>query len=367
MEYVIKGRNLEVSDALRSYVEKRIKKLDRFLPNIDEVEVDLSIRSAKSAQDRQAAQITLRAANGLILRAEERSDDLRASFDAALDKMVRQIKRYKGKHWQSQSRPVAAVEEAVVPEEEEETTAELVRIKRFETRPMDVEEAIEQMELLGHDFFLFYNAEDEQFNVVYRRAVLEQVGGFDERYLKGQDAELSFRVMEAGYELRFELSSRVGHYHATRWLPYLRTQRQQGYWRVWLHLEHRGHSTGDSYSNLLDHVQPPLAMLSVITVPLAWLPQTRWVPAAWPSPGPSARHFLPFICSTTRSKADSAIAPCSSSGSKVVMASIVRAAATVFVPAPLARVTSPAPARKAAETVKEAAPVLPREPATTSR
>ncbi|MCD6519932.1 MAG: ribosome-associated translation inhibitor RaiA [Anaerolineae bacterium] len=169
MEYVIKGRNLEVSDALRSYVEKRIKKLDRFLPNIDEVEVDLSIRSAKSAQDRQAAQITLRAANGLILRAEERSDDLRASFDAALDKMVRQIKRYKGKHWQSQSRPVAAVEEAVVPEEEEETTAELVRIKRFETRPMDVEEAIEQMELLGHDFFLFYNAEDEQFNVVYRR------------------------------------------------------------------------------------------------------------------------------------------------------------------------------------------------------
>jgi glycosyltransferase involved in cell wall biosynthesis len=117
------------------------------------------------------------------------------------------------------------------------------------------------------------------FNVVYRRKVLEEVGGFDERYLKGQDAELSFRVMEAGYELHFEFQSRVGHYHATRWRRYLRTQRQQGYWRVFLHLEHAGHSTGDSYSSLLDHVQPPLAMLSLAAVALVWLPYVRWLPA----------------------------------------------------------------------------------------
>jgi len=98
------------------------------------------------------------------------------------------------------------------------------------------------------------------FNVLYRRRALEEVGGFDERFLKGQDAELSFRVMKAGYDLRFEFDSRVRHFHEERWLAYMRTQRQQGYWRVFLHLSHTGHSAGDSYSSLLDHLQPPLAM-----------------------------------------------------------------------------------------------------------
>ena len=106
------------------------------------------------------------------------------------------------------------------------------------------------------------------FNVVYRRDVLERVNGFDERFLKGQDAELSWRVAAAGYELGFVFESRVKHYHEDQWLPYLRTQRHQGYWRVFLHLSHSGHSAGDSYSRLTDHVQPPLAMLSLVTLPL---------------------------------------------------------------------------------------------------
>lgn len=118
------------------------------------------------------------------------------------------------------------------------------------------------------------------FNVLYRREVLEAAGGFDERFLKGQDAELSFRVMNAGHVLHFELSSRVRHYHPTRWLSYLRTQRQQGYWRAWLHASHSGHATGDSYSSLVDHVQPPLAVLSVAVLPLAALPGWRWTPIA---------------------------------------------------------------------------------------
>ena len=107
------------------------------------------------------------------------------------------------------------------------------------------------------------------FNVIYRRAVLEAVNGFDERFLKGQDAELSWRVMEAGHLLGFELQSRVKHYHATRWLGYFRTQRLQGYWRLFLHLEHKGHSGGDTYSSLLDHVQPPLAMLILASLPVS--------------------------------------------------------------------------------------------------
>ncbi len=116
------------------------------------------------------------------------------------------------------------------------------------------------------------------FNVVYRREALERVGGFDERFLKGQDAELSWRVMEAGYGLHFEIASRVRHFHATRWLRYFRTQRLQGYWRLFLHLAHRGHSAGDSYSSLLDHVQPPLAMLILASLPLVAFSMTWWVP-----------------------------------------------------------------------------------------
>jgi glycosyltransferase involved in cell wall biosynthesis len=118
------------------------------------------------------------------------------------------------------------------------------------------------------------------FNVVYRRSILEQVDGFDVRFMKGQDAELSWRVLDAGYELAFELNSRVGHFHDNRWLSYLRTQRHQGYWRVWLHLGHKGHTVGDSYSSLVDHLQPPLAMMTLACVPFAFFQGTRWLPGA---------------------------------------------------------------------------------------
>lgn len=121
------------------------------------------------------------------------------------------------------------------------------------------------------------------FNVLYRREALERVGGLDERFLKGQDAELSFRVMEAGYTLHFEIESRVRHFHEERLLKYLRVQRQQGYWRVWLHLRHAGHARGDSYSSLLDHVQPPLAMLCLPGSLLALVPGARWLALLGPA------------------------------------------------------------------------------------
>jgi len=114
------------------------------------------------------------------------------------------------------------------------------------------------------------------FNVLYRKRVLDEIGGFDERFRKGQDAELAFRVLEAGYELRFTRASRVAHFHETRWRPYLRTQRQQGFWRVWLHAGHGGHAMGDSYSSVIDHVQPPLAMISLAALPLLFVPGCRW-------------------------------------------------------------------------------------------
>ena len=173
MDITVKTRNLDINDSLRAYVENKVNRLDRYLPNIEHALVELTVQNSKSTQDRYVAQITLRSASGFVLRAEERSADMYASVDAALDKVSRQIGRYKGKHWQSFGRTAEAapldVEGEAEPEVEEGVGLAVVRTKTFTTRPMAVEDAIEQMELLGHDFFVFYSAPHNAFAVVYRR------------------------------------------------------------------------------------------------------------------------------------------------------------------------------------------------------
>ena len=94
MQLIITGKNMEVSEPLKEYVEKKIGKLDRYLPTIDEVHVELSVEKVKSNQDRQVVQVTMRS-NGTILRAEERSADMLAAVDSVRDKLQRQIERYK--------------------------------------------------------------------------------------------------------------------------------------------------------------------------------------------------------------------------------------------------------------------------------
>jgi len=164
MQLIIQGKNIEVTDRLREYVEKKIGKLDRYLPTITEARVELSVEKAKSAKDRQVAQLTVRS-KGTILRAEEATADMFASIDAIVDKMYRQIARYKGKRYGRGRGPG----EMPPVEEYEEEPRRIVRVKRFPMTPMDEEEAIEQMELLGHDFFVFFNANTEEINVLYRR------------------------------------------------------------------------------------------------------------------------------------------------------------------------------------------------------
>jgi cellulose synthase/poly-beta-1,6-N-acetylglucosamine synthase-like glycosyltransferase len=115
------------------------------------------------------------------------------------------------------------------------------------------------------------------FNVLYCRAVLAEVGGFNEALKLAQDAELAFRIREAGYVLRFEKESRVKHYHLTKLWRYLRTQARQGYYRVMLYLHHPRRMGGDSYSGLVDHIQPPLAMLTLGSLMLLPWP-VRWLP-----------------------------------------------------------------------------------------
>ncbi len=180
MQLIVQGKNVEVTDWLRTYVEKKFGKLDRHLPGIYDAHVELSLQKTKSAGDRHVVQVTLRS-NGTILRGEERSDDMQTAIDAVLDKMVRQIARYKGKRARGRSRSAAADTQSA-EEMAEEETSHIVRTKRFPVTPMTPDEAIEQMELLGHDFFVFLNGESAELNVLYRRqdgnyGILEPVVG----------------------------------------------------------------------------------------------------------------------------------------------------------------------------------------------
>ncbi len=107
------------------------------------------------------------------------------------------------------------------------------------------------------------------FNVLYRRDALVDVDGFDERYLKGQDAELAYRVRRNGWRLRFERASIVRHFHLDRLAPYLRVQRKQGYWRVFLAANYPQRAGGDGYAGLLDFAQPVLAVAMLAALPFA--------------------------------------------------------------------------------------------------
>lgn len=170
------ARNMRLTDNTREYVEKKAAKLERHLPGIDEIRVELThAKTARSATDRQVAQITVRG-KGFILRTEERADDLHAAFDAALDKITRQIERYKGKRYHGRGDGRSAAEVIELEEEEMpvDETGELLpliaRRKKFIVLPMTEDEAVEQMRLLGHDnFFVFFNADKNSIQVIYRR------------------------------------------------------------------------------------------------------------------------------------------------------------------------------------------------------
>ncbi|MFU8827024.1 MAG: ribosome hibernation-promoting factor, HPF/YfiA family [Brevefilum sp.] len=165
-------KNLELTDRLNDYVVKKVEKLEKFLDEVDECRVDLShVKTARNANDRHVAQLTLRG-RGFILRSEERSDSIFSAVDAALDKMRRQIARYKGKRARGRGDGQTIAEAIEVPalEPVEEEEPIIVRRKHFMLVPMDELEAIEQMKLLGHDnFFVFFNANTSELNVLYQR------------------------------------------------------------------------------------------------------------------------------------------------------------------------------------------------------
>lgn len=168
----INAHNLDVTDRIREYVTKKASKLDRYLNEIEEIKVDLTyLKSARSASDRQVAQITVRARRAL-LRTEERSEDLFAAFDAAYDKIHRQLERFKGRHHRGRGdgRTAAEVLEVTAGKTARAKPSPIVRRKTFKLLPMDEAVALEQMRMLGHEnFFIFFNVETNAINVLYQR------------------------------------------------------------------------------------------------------------------------------------------------------------------------------------------------------
>ncbi|MCB0076457.1 MAG: ribosome-associated translation inhibitor RaiA [Anaerolineales bacterium] len=171
MDLSIQGHNVNITTGIEEYVEKRVGKLERYLPTLGETHVDIRSEGGHGSNEHFITQITLYDTHGTILRAEEQSSEIHVGVDLAVDKLHRQIKRFKGKRRDRYQRAPSHEElyEAFGADEEESEDGAVVRVKRFAMSPMDQAEAIEQMTLLGHSFFVFYNANEGKINVLYQR------------------------------------------------------------------------------------------------------------------------------------------------------------------------------------------------------
>ncbi|WP_028551015.1 ribosome hibernation-promoting factor, HPF/YfiA family [Paenibacillus sp. UNC451MF] len=168
MKFNIRGERIEVTEALREYVEKKLSRLERYFeaPPITEVHVTLSV-----VKGLQAVEVTI-PLTGVMLRAEDKSNDMYASIDQVIDKLERQIRKHKTKvnrkiRQEGGIRDILRVDSPAQYEDEDDY--ELVRTKQFMLKPMDIDEAILQMNMVGHSFFVFANSNTEQVNVVYKR------------------------------------------------------------------------------------------------------------------------------------------------------------------------------------------------------
>lgn len=163
MRFIVSGKNMEVTDALKDTVERKIGKLGKYFHKDTEVHVTLSVE-----KNRHIIEITI-PFDGAILRCEECTDDMYTSIDKAVDKLVRQIRKHKTRLEKRYRSGKLVFENIEAYEGKEEEQPKIVKTKRFAMKPMPVEEAILQMELLGHSFFVFSNADTEEVNVVYKR------------------------------------------------------------------------------------------------------------------------------------------------------------------------------------------------------
>ena len=175
MDVLVKGRNIVVTPALERYALEKVERVSKFFDSEgsdSRAEVELVHARNRSVVDAEVAEATL-FINGTVLKATEASEDMYASIDRMADKLERQVRRYRGRQidrWQGQAKNAPpAPEEPIAPEEEANLEARIVRTKQFQMKPMGAEEAVLQMDLLDHDFYVFTSAETGDINVVYRR------------------------------------------------------------------------------------------------------------------------------------------------------------------------------------------------------
>ncbi len=182
MDIKIYAKNLDLNAETEEYIHKRFSRLERHLKSISDAKLEVSRTAARAQPDRIIAQLTLKT-GGTTLRGQETGLNLFAAIDAVTDVMDRQIKRYKGKVYRSsKAKKTARIQDAIVEsqlpaldddaEDDEEYSTDfgkVVRTKRFPMKPMTVDDAVSEMELLSHDFFLFRNTDTNEYNVVYRR------------------------------------------------------------------------------------------------------------------------------------------------------------------------------------------------------
>ena len=170
----ITGKNIDVLPTVRDYITRKLGKINRYLPNILFFEVVAAEEQTRSPDQRFIVQVTIDN-NGTLIRGEERGQDFFTATDKVAEVINRQVQHYKKKLPYSKKRTTPSIrispaETAVVEEEEAaEALPRVVKTKRFDVKPMSLEEAVDQMELLGHDFFLFFNPDNNRVNLLYRR------------------------------------------------------------------------------------------------------------------------------------------------------------------------------------------------------
>lgn len=204
MKLVIQGKNIEITDAIRDYVNQKIERaVSHFESLTTEVDVHLSVARNPRINPQQTAEVTIYV-NGSIVRAEESSENLYASIDLVANKIARQLRKYKEKrrareHISVKTAPVMevpSVEPEIMSSKAAKLPAEVVRTKYFAMPPMSVDEALEQLQLVDHDFYMFRNAQTDEINVIYERnhggyGVLQPRNG--NGHVHGKFAEISHR------------------------------------------------------------------------------------------------------------------------------------------------------------------------------
>ena len=164
---IVTKNNAEISETIREFANKKISKLSRYLPTIGEGKVEISEERTKLPEQRFTVQVTLDS-KGTLIRAQERAEDLRTAIDKVMDALTSRIGRYKSKLY-NKGRGISLARQGIIEEAEEVEAPKVVKSKHFLVKPMPVDEAINQMELLGHDFFLFISADTDKLNLLYRR------------------------------------------------------------------------------------------------------------------------------------------------------------------------------------------------------